>query len=372
MKVFISYSGTKSAKMAEVASRFLEQLLPDVTFFRSASDIALGSHWLQQVEQVYSGADVALVCITRDNIEKPWLLYEIGALSANNVRIIPFLLDIRPSDLSGPIALYQAVSADKIGVWKLIQFLHSLLDNATGSTEKNHVFENIWPAFLASLEAIRETPSTGGNNVVNVLSGADVIHFATHGNVAQSIIVPGNHDVVISGDIVSPEKPRKEQPTTLSAEQAFERINAAVRQNLQQLKENLEQARSQSSHFFKLTIGFASAGFLIIVGAVVLLLAGQVPAGIVASIASLIPEASAALFFKKDSELRKIIESYNQHIINSQQTLTMIDLSETIKDESERDRIKRDIILRVLDISHESVNTGVPNKTPNRTANPSR
>ena len=109
-----------------------------------------------------------------------------------------------------------------------------------------------------------------------------------------------------------------------------------------------------------------------VVGAVALLLAGQVSAGVVASIASLIPEATALLFFRKDAELRTSIEAYNQHILGSQQTLTMIDLCETIKEESERDRMKRDIILRVLDISHDEDDGPAPNNGMQADARTSR
>ena len=261
------------------------------------------------------------------------------------------------------MASFQAVTADRAGIWKLVQFLHSLLGKESPPIEEKELeFERVWPSLSATLDAVRGTPSAWGSNLLNVFGSADVIYFGGHGDLhAGNLLVPGNHDVVISGDLIAAEDRRKEEPAALSAEQAFERINAAVRQNLQQLKENVEQAREQSKQFFKLTIGFASAGFLVVLGAVLLLLAGQVSGGIVASVASLIPEATAALFFRKDSELRKTIESYNQHILSSQQTLTMIDLSETIKNASERDRIKRDIILRVLDISNETGNTRAPN-----------
>lgn len=82
-----------------------------------------------------------------------------------------------------------------------------------------------------------------------------------------------------------------------SQDQAFERIGAAVRLNLEQLKGSIEQARNESSQFFKLTLIFAGLGFLVVVSGVALLLAQQVAGAIVTSISGLIPEVTAVLFF---------------------------------------------------------------------------
>jgi hypothetical protein len=143
----------------------------------------------------------------------------------------------------------------------------------------------------------------------------------------------------------------------LSSEQAFERIGAAVKLNLEQLESNINQARKESNQFFKLTLVFAGLGFLIILSGVLFLVFGQTSAGIVTSISSIIPEVTASLFFSKDKELRKTIQSYHQHMLESQQILTMIDVSETIKNEAERDKMKQEIIYKVLKID-SPINNG--------------
>jgi ABC-type transport system involved in cytochrome bd biosynthesis fused ATPase/permease subunit len=134
----------------------------------------------------------------------------------------------------------------------------------------------------------------------------------------------------------------------ISDEQAFERIGAAVRLNLKQLEKNIEQAREESSQFFRLTLIFASVGFVVVIIGIILLFAEQVTAGIVSMVSSVIPEVTAFLFFTKDKELRKTISAYHQHMLDSQRLLTMIDVAETIKDATEKDRIKQQIIGKVL------------------------
>lgn len=124
--------------------------------------------------------------------------------------------------------------------------------------------------------------------------------------------------------------------SAISATQAFDRIGASVRQNLDEMKHNFEQARTQSAEFFRLTVLAAGLGFIIVLVGVVLLLIGQVTAGVLTSIGGIIPEITAALFFKKDSELRATIRSYHEYTLESQQTLSMIDVCETIVDPQER------------------------------------
>jgi len=139
--------------------------------------------------------------------------------------------------------------------------------------------------------------------------------------------------------------------TLISQDQAFERIGTAAKANLDQVKENLTKARAESGHFFTLTLVFAGLGFLVVMVAVCLLLAGNITAGVVSTIAGLIPEVTAALFFAKDRELRGIIDKYHQHLIEHQRILTMIDVAETVTGGPQRDELKKAIITKVLGIT---------------------
>jgi len=90
---------------------------------------------------------------------------------------------------------------------------------------------------------------------------------------------------------------QSEYGPNISAEQAFERIGAAVKLNLTQRENNIKQARKESNQFFKLMLIFSGIGFLVMLGGVALLLVGQTSAGIVTAISSIIPEVTATLFF---------------------------------------------------------------------------
>jgi hypothetical protein len=166
------------------------------------------------------------------------------------------------------------------------------------------------------------------------------------------------------GGMIKYYNERNEKEKVLSEDQAFERIGAAVRMNLEQLEQNIAQARKESNQFFKLTLVFSSLGFLVVLAAVALLLGGQTVAGIVSAVASAIPEVTAALFFKKDKELRGSIEKYHHHLMESQRILTMIDVAETVQNKEERDLIKREIICKALGIDVNAVSSKTLPESP--------
>ncbi|MFN3786319.1 MAG: TRADD-N-associated membrane domain-containing protein [Thiothrix sp.] len=178
---------------------------------------------------------------------------------------------------------------------------------------------------------------------------------AIGGSVAESVIVTGDqNNIVVENDgrayqstTVPPDK------KVLSQDQAFERIGAAIRSNLIQLEQNINQSRKESAQFFKLTLIFASLGFCVVIGSIILLLLGQVTAGVVSATTSLIPEATAVLFFQKDKELRSQIDRYHQQLLESQKILTMVDVAETVSDEQTRDKLKQEIIFRVLGVTND-------------------
>jgi len=117
---------------------------------------------------------------------------------------------------------------------------------------------------------------------------------------------------------------------------------------LNEISRKLEQ---NLGSFFKFTLVFAGLGFIVVIAGLALLLVGQITAGIISTIGSLIPDVIAAMFFSKDKELRGTIERYHQHVLDSQRLLTMIDVAETVRNGEERDSLKRQIIFKALGIS---------------------
>jgi hypothetical protein len=76
MKVFISWSGDLSKKVADPLSNWLGDVLQGTETFLSNSDIEKGSMWLDEVTKQLSDTGVGISCVTQSNQNAPWLLFE--------------------------------------------------------------------------------------------------------------------------------------------------------------------------------------------------------------------------------------------------------------------------------------------------------
>jgi len=71
----------------------------------SAEDIGKGARWSALLAGELAQAKIGILCLTRDNLAAPWMLFEAGALSKTLERtfVCPYLLGLRPADLGGPL-----------------------------------------------------------------------------------------------------------------------------------------------------------------------------------------------------------------------------------------------------------------------------
>jgi len=80
-KVFISWSGDLSRKVAESLRQWLPGVLQYVKPYFTPDDIEKGARWGPDITKELDQSQVGVICLTRDNLEKPWILFEAGALS---------------------------------------------------------------------------------------------------------------------------------------------------------------------------------------------------------------------------------------------------------------------------------------------------
>jgi hypothetical protein len=130
MKVFLSWSGERSKAVASALRDWLGLVLHYVTPWMSQHDIAAGERWSSEVAKELESCNFGIVCVTRDNLLAPWLLFEAGALSKQIAAgaVVPYLLDADFSDLlKSPLGLFQGKKAERVlcgRSWKsnLLQF----------------------------------------------------------------------------------------------------------------------------------------------------------------------------------------------------------------------------------------------------------
>jgi len=164
-KVFISWSGELSKKLAEELRGWLPSVLQFVKPYFTPEDIEKGTRWHTDIALELASSNVGILCLTKDNTESPWILFEAGALSKNldrsNVCTILFNLDT--SDFTGPLTSFQATQFNKEDFKKLIVTINNTGNEAKLSSDTlDGVFEMWWPKLEESINKIlqAETKTT--------------------------------------------------------------------------------------------------------------------------------------------------------------------------------------------------------------------
>jgi len=155
MDVFISWSGERSHAAAEVLRGWLPMVINAIDPWLSSADIDKGSRWATELSIRMEVSKAGIICLTPSNLRAEWVLFEAGALSKTikNILVCPFLIDLKPTDLRGPLAQFQAVRAtNKNEVWGLIKTLNEAQEKPLLEKLLGAAFEMWWPALAAQLQ----------------------------------------------------------------------------------------------------------------------------------------------------------------------------------------------------------------------------
>jgi hypothetical protein len=122
MKIFISWSGSYSHGVAMAIRDWLPFIFSDIDTFVSSEDVRKGKRWLVEISKELANSNFGIMCLTRKNLEAPWILFEAGALSKlKTANVCTLLMDnLRPGDVEGPLSHFQATQFTKTDVLKLI------------------------------------------------------------------------------------------------------------------------------------------------------------------------------------------------------------------------------------------------------------
>jgi hypothetical protein len=94
-----------------------------------SQQIEPGTKWSQVVGDKLGTARLGILCITPENADAPWLVFEAGALSNRfgDAHVVPLLFDMRPADLRGPLSQFQAVTFGRETMLTLARTTNNLL-----------------------------------------------------------------------------------------------------------------------------------------------------------------------------------------------------------------------------------------------------
>jgi hypothetical protein len=156
MKVFIGWSGQQSQAMAFALREWLPLVLHYVEPWLSEKDIAAGERWADAIAKELEASNFGILCVTRENLASPWIVFEAGSLakSLSSARVIPLLLDLEFSEISGPLAQFQAKKVDEEGVGEAIQSINRAAQQPVQDARAKQLFDALWPDLHKKLEGI--------------------------------------------------------------------------------------------------------------------------------------------------------------------------------------------------------------------------
>jgi hypothetical protein len=156
MRVFVSWSGEASKHVAIALRNWLPLAVQTAEPWVSGEDIAPGERWAQVLGNQLDQTSIGILCVTPENRNSPWLLFEAGALgkSLSQSRVVPLLLGLTASDLIGPISQFQSLIADRDGIARLVKDLHKITATNVSDKQVEELFEVLWPRLESSFKGI--------------------------------------------------------------------------------------------------------------------------------------------------------------------------------------------------------------------------
>jgi hypothetical protein len=161
VKLFISWSGKRSQKVAKALRTFLQDINQRIEPWMSETDISIGSRWAMDLARELEETQFGILCITQEALQSPWLLFEAGALSKSvrNARVCPYLIGLEKQQLTGPIAQFQCVEATEASTHELLKSINETMGNEGLKSERLQKYFNMfWPELKSAIESISSTP----------------------------------------------------------------------------------------------------------------------------------------------------------------------------------------------------------------------
>jgi hypothetical protein len=117
----------------------------------SETDVPAGANWSFTVAKALERTQFGVICVTAENMNAPWLMFEAGALSKalGNAVVIPYLIGIKQADISGPLTQFQCVRANGQGTLKLFRAIQAAANLTADSADQ--AFNSSWPLIANAL-----------------------------------------------------------------------------------------------------------------------------------------------------------------------------------------------------------------------------
>jgi hypothetical protein len=159
MRIFISWSGDKSRYVALLLEEWIKIVIQASDPWVS-TNIERGALWFSEISEQLASVSLGIICLTADNKEKPWILFEAGALAKGlqTNRVCTFLIDLKNVDIGQPLAQFNHTEPTKESVFQLMNTINNQLgDKKLPQHILEKTFEKNWSEFEERFRIINES-----------------------------------------------------------------------------------------------------------------------------------------------------------------------------------------------------------------------
>lgn len=160
MRVFISWSGDESKEVAELLGDWLGVVIQAIDPWVSTRNIDKGSPWFGEIAENLSDTNFGIICLTPENLNSPWILFEAGALykGLSSSRLYTLLIGLDNTDVADPLGQFNHTQPNKQDLFRLVESINSSLEEKIQlpAERLKSSFDGQWDNFESSLATIRE------------------------------------------------------------------------------------------------------------------------------------------------------------------------------------------------------------------------
>lgn len=155
MKVYIGWSGPRGKMIGEIFAEMLPDIIQSCEPFFSP-EIEKGLDWVTKLTEELRDSPVGIICLTPENLNEPWILFEAGALSKGmkDKHVCTFLYELDSSDVKKPLSLFQYTKNTKEEILRLMGTINKCTEKPLSNDRLEKYFEKWWDEFESRLKKI--------------------------------------------------------------------------------------------------------------------------------------------------------------------------------------------------------------------------
>jgi len=163
MKVFISWSGDRSREVALLLKRWFERNVQSAEMWISTDNIGAGVVWFEKIKNSLDETSVGIVCLTKTNVNNPWILFEAGVLAkgTKDNKVCTLLIDMAPSDLHPPLSQFNATALEKTAFKKLVSTINEGLEKPLLDAVLEDILDSTWDKLYDDISDVVERTNDG-------------------------------------------------------------------------------------------------------------------------------------------------------------------------------------------------------------------